>query len=134
MTKPVTIFPEVESKLVQVVCKKGKGEDKMVAYLSMVFGALLKMLAVAAGALYVGMVLMSYRTDGPRHRLNLESRDPARSAERLVIWLGVKVLHAGIRFAGAILKMLMEASAEVGEWFMRLSPAVQESIRSRFLV
>jgi len=28
----------------------------------------------------------------------------------------------------------MEASAEVGEWFMRRNPTVQESIRSRFLV
>jgi hypothetical protein len=106
----------------------------MVTYLSIVLGALLKMLAVAAGALYAGMVLMRYRADAPRYRLNLEYRDPARSAQHLVVWLGVKVLDAGVRLARVILNMLMEASAEVGEWFIRLSPAVQEIFRSRFLV
>jgi hypothetical protein len=52
----------------------------------------------------------------------------------LVVWLGVKVLDACLRFASAILNMLLEASAEVGEWFIRRSPAMQESIRSRFLL
>jgi len=54
--------------------------------------------------------------------------------QHLVVWLGVKVLAACLRFAGAVFNMLLEASAEVGEWFMRRSPTVQESIRSRFLV
>ena len=98
------------------------------------FGHLLTWLAVAAGALYAGMVLMKYRTDGPRYRLSFELRDAARSMRNLVVWLGVKVLDAWLRFAGAIFNMLLEASAEVGEWFMRRSPAVQQSIRSRFLV
>jgi hypothetical protein len=106
----------------------------MVTYLSTVFGHLLKWLAVAAGAIYAGMVPMRYRTDGPHYRLSFELRDPARSAQHLVVWLGVKVLEACLRFAGAILNMLLEASAEVGEWFMRRSPTVQQSIRSRFLV
>jgi len=57
----------------------------MATYLSIVFGALLKLLAVAAGALYAGIVLMKYRTVGRRHRLNLELRDPARSAEHLAV-------------------------------------------------
>jgi len=45
----------------------------------------------ARGALYAGMVLMKYRTVGRCYRLNLELRDPARSAEHLAVWLGVKV-------------------------------------------
>jgi hypothetical protein len=106
----------------------------MVTYLSIVFGRLLTWLAIAAGALFAGMVLMRYRTDGPHYRLSFELRDPARSVVHLLVWLGVKVLEACLWFAGAILNMLLEASAEVGEWFMRRSPAVQESIRSRFLV
>ncbi len=106
----------------------------MVTYLSIVFGHLLTWLAVAAGALYAGMVLMRFRTDGPHHRLSFELRDPTRSVVHLVVWLGVKVLEACVRFTSAILNILLEASAEVGEWFMRRSPAVQESIRSRFLV
>jgi hypothetical protein len=52
----------------------------------------------------------------------------------LAVWLGVKVLEACLRFARAILNMLLEASAEVGEWFIRRTLAVQESVRSRFLV
>jgi hypothetical protein len=54
--------------------------------------------------------------------------------QHLVVWLGVKVCDACLRFAAAIFNMLLEASAEVGEWFMRRSPTVQQSIRSRFLV
>ena len=106
----------------------------MVTYLSMVFGHLSRWLAVPAGALYAGMVLMRYRTDGPHYRLNLELRGPGRWLVHLVVWLGVKVLDVCLRFAGAILNMLLEASAEVGEWFIRRSPAMQESIRSRFLL
>jgi len=52
----------------------------------------------------------------------------------LVVWLGVKVLGGCLRIARAILNMLLEASAEVGEWFIRVSPAVRKSIRSRFRV
>jgi len=106
----------------------------MATYLSTVFGALLKLLAVAAGALYVGMVLMKYRTDGRQYRLNLELGDPARSAEHLVVWLGVKVLDGCVRSATVIFNMLLEASIEVAQWFIHRSPAVQERIRSRFLV
>jgi len=77
---------------------------------------------------------MRYFADGPHYRLSFDLRDPARSVVHLLVWLGVKVLQVGLRFARAFLNILLEASAEVGEWFMRRSPAVQESIRSRFLV
>ena len=106
----------------------------MVTYLSIVFRHLLTWVTFAAGALYAGMVLMRYLTDGPRYRFTFDLRDPARSVVHLVVWVGVKVLEASLRFAKAILNMLLEASAEVGEWLMRRSPAVQQSIRSRFLV
>jgi hypothetical protein len=106
----------------------------MVTYLSVVFGHLLRWLAVVAGILYAGMVLMTYFADGPYYRLSFDLRDPTRSVVNLLVWLGVKVLQVGLRFARAILNILLEASAEVGEWFMRRSPAVQESVRSRFLV
>jgi hypothetical protein len=109
-------------------------KEKMVTHLSIVFGHLLRWLAVAAGALYAGMVLMRYRMDRPHYRLSFEVRDLTRSVVHLVVWLGVKVLQACLWFARAILNMLLEASAEVGEWFMRRSPTVAESVRSRFLV
>ena len=106
----------------------------MVSYLSIVLGQLLGWLVAAAAALYVGVVLVSYGTAGPRYRLNLNLREPARSTQQLVVWLGVKVLEGCIRIAKSILNTLLEASAEVGEWLIRRSPAVQESVRSRFLV
>jgi hypothetical protein len=106
----------------------------MVTYLNMVLGHLLTWLAFAAGAVYAGMVLMRYRTDGPHYRLSFEVHDPARSLQHLAVWLGVKVLEGCLRITRAILNVLLEASAEVGEWFIRLNPTMQESIRSRFLV
>ena len=106
----------------------------MVTYLNMVLGHLLTWLAFAAGAVYAGMVLMGYRMDGPHYRLSFQLQDPLRSVKHLLVWLGVKVLQGCLRFTTAILNTLLEASAEVGERFIRLSPAVQESIRSRFLV
>jgi hypothetical protein len=106
----------------------------MVTYLSMVLGHLLSWLAFSALALYAGVVVMKYRTDGLCYRLGFELEDPARSLQHLAVWLGVKALQGCLRMAGAILNLLLEASADVGEWLIRFSPGVQESIRSRFLV
>ena len=106
----------------------------MVTYMSMLLGQLLSWLVFAAAALYVAVVLVSYRMAGPRYRLNLNLHEPGRSTQQLGVWLGVKVLEGFVRIAKSTLNTLLEASAEVGEWLMRRSPAVQESIRSRFLV
>jgi len=106
----------------------------MVMYLYIVLGHLLRWLAFAAGAVYAGTVLMTYRMLGPHYRLSFQLQDPAGSLKRLLVWLGVKVLQGCLRIGTAILNTLLEASAEVGERFIRLSPAVQESIRSRFFV
>lgn len=106
----------------------------MAMHFGIVLGAILKLLGIAAAVLYAGMVLARYRTDGPRYRLNLEVRDPARSLEYLTEWLGVKALDACVMFGRALLSLLVEASAEVGEWLMQRKPALQANIRSRFLV
>jgi len=106
----------------------------MATYLSILLGHLLSWLVVAAAALYVAVVLVSYRTAGPRYRLNFNLAEPGRSTQHLGVWLGVKVLEGCIRIAKSTLNSLLEASADVGQWLMRRSPAVQESVRSRFLV
>ncbi len=106
----------------------------MVTYFSILLGHLLSWLVVAAAALYVAVVLVIYRTAGPRYRLNFNLAEPARSTRQLGVWLGVKVLEACVRMSKSTLNTLLEASAEVGEWFMRRNPSVQENIRSRFLV
>jgi hypothetical protein len=76
-------------------------------------------LTVLAGvALYTGLVLMRYLKGGPHLRPRFDLRDPARSAERLAVWLGVKALTLAARVVAPIFGMLSEASAEVGEWFL----------------
>jgi hypothetical protein len=106
----------------------------MATDMSIVFGTLWKLLAVAAGAIYAGIVLMRFRAGKPHYRLTFELRDPGRSVENLVIWPGVKVLEGCLQIASCILNILLEASAEVGVWCMRRRPAVVERIRARFLV
>jgi hypothetical protein len=103
-------------------------------YLSMVVSHLLAWLAVGAGAIYAALVLTWYNTDGPNYRVGFDHREPVRSAKLLLVWLGVKILDVCLRSARALWEALLEASAEVGEWLMRRSPAVQATVRSRFLV
>jgi len=91
-------------------------------------------LLVLLGLVYVGLVLMTYAIFGPSYRLALDAEAPVRSTERLLIWLGVKVLHAGVRIFRASLDLLSETSAEVGDWFLRRAGRdVQAAYRSRFL-
>jgi len=106
----------------------------MISYFSLLLGQLLTWVAVAAVALYAGIVVMKYRADGASHHLDFSLDNPVWSLLQLAIWLGVKAVAACVRMGKPLLNSLLEASAEVGEWFMRRNPAVQESIRSRFLV
>jgi hypothetical protein len=107
----------------------------MAQIVSTLFQGFFRLLLVAGGLLYAGLVLMSYRTDGGHFRLKFDLRDPARSAERLLVWLGVRAIDTVIRLAKPVYYMLAEASAEVGEWFIRRrSPEVQAALRSRFMV
>lgn len=107
----------------------------MLAMISAILGGVLKLLLVGGVVVYAGLVLMSYRTDGSHSELRLELSDPARSAERLLVWLGVKAVAAVLRIARGLLDALSEASAEVGEWFIRRrDPEVQAAVRSRFMI
>jgi hypothetical protein len=83
-----------------------------------VFGGLLKLAMVAGAALYFGLVLTNYRTERAPVRPQMKWRDPAHSAQRLAIWLGVKALALAIRMGTPIFGMLSEASADVGDWFL----------------
>ncbi len=102
---------------------------------SLVLVGLAKIVLIAGAVLYLGLILMAYRTDGPASHLRLDLRDPARSLERLLVWLGVRVLDLGLRILRALFGALADASAEVGEWFLRhRDPEVQASFRSRFMI
>jgi hypothetical protein len=86
------------------------------------------------GIIYLGLVLMTYTIFGPSYRLILDIEAPVRSIERLLIWIGVRILHAGVRILRASLDLLSDASAEVGDWFVRRAGRnVQAAYRSRFL-
>ncbi len=87
--------------------------------LNSMFMEFINLAILAGGILYAGLVLMSYRTEGPHYRVRFDSKDPARSAQRLLVWLGVKALAFVMRVGIPILGMLSEASAVVGEWFLR---------------
>jgi len=98
-----------------------------------IFMSLFDMLIFAIGAIYTWLVLASYRTKGSDYRPQINSQAPARSAENLLIWLGVKTLALTLRFGRPVFGMLAEASAEVGEWYLRRrDPKAIASFRSRF--
>jgi len=86
--------------------------------LQIVFKGFLELALLAGSALFAGLVLMEYRTQGPHPHPPLNGRDLAHSAERWAVWMGVKGLELAVRAAGAFFGMLSEASAEVGEWFL----------------
>ena len=89
--------------------------------------------AVAALA-YTGLVVVTYWMLGNRFRLNLDRREPGRSAIRLAVWVGVRFLTVTVRALGALFELLSDTSADVGEWFLsRQSARVRAAFRSRFL-
>jgi hypothetical protein len=106
----------------------------MTTTLEVLFWSTVKLFLVALGILYVGMVLVSYRTEGLRYRLRLQRNDLARSAERLLVWLGLRGIGLLLHGAAAVLGMLSEASADVAEWFIRRGGGkLEATYRSRFL-
>jgi hypothetical protein len=106
----------------------------MFPILEVAFWAAFKLLLGAFGILYAGLVLMAYRTEGERHRLRLDKRDPAGSAAQLLVWAGVRAMATVVRVGRTALEMLSDASAEVGEWYIRRRGGQVEAIfRSHFL-
>ena len=83
-----------------------------------IFSGLLELVLLAGALFYVTFVLLSYLQGKGYVRPRLDFHDPARSFERLAVWLGVKALVLTLRVVTAIFEMLSEASAEVGDWFL----------------
>jgi hypothetical protein len=86
--------------------------------LQSVFNGFLKLALLAGGAFYASLVLIGYRTEGSHLRPQVDWRDPAHSAERWAVWLGVRTLTLAVRVAAPVFGMLSEASADVGEWVL----------------
>jgi hypothetical protein len=87
-------------------------------YLQGLLMGLLELALLAGAALYAGLVLTSYRTEGRNLVPHVDRRDLTHSAERLAVWPGVMALALVVQVATPIFGMLSEASAEVGEWFL----------------
>jgi hypothetical protein len=99
----------------------------------MLVGVVVKLLVIAAGVLYGSLVVATYAKEGPDLPLRLELGDPARSAERLLVWMGVRATAAIVRAFRWILELLYEASADVGAWAVSKSNArMQARVSSRF--
>jgi hypothetical protein len=105
----------------------------MPSMLEIVFWGTVKFLLIALGIVYSGLVLMAYRTEGPRCPLRLDWQRPMRAIQQLLVWLGVKMLAASVVIGRTFLEMLSEASAEVGEWYLRRRGEAGATVRSRFL-
>jgi hypothetical protein len=88
---------------------------------------------LASAGVYAGLVALGYATEGPEYHFSFNLRSPLRSTERLLVGLGVRITGAIVRLGKSALENLFEASAEVGEWFVRRNPSLQEHVRSRFL-
>jgi hypothetical protein len=84
----------------------------------MLFWTTVKIFAAVSLVLYLRLVAMTYRTEGPAFHFRVTLADPIRSAKRLLVWLGVKAEAALLRIGTATLDALFEASAEVGEWYV----------------
>ena len=99
-----------------------------------VFIGLFDLAVLIAGIVYTGLVLMSYRTDGPSFRPQINLHQPVHSVRALLVWLGVKILALTLRLGRPFFGILSEASADVGEWYLGgRDPETIAKFRSRFL-
>ena len=79
---------------------------------------LLELALLAGAAIYAGLVLIRYGSDGGHHRPEWDFHDPVHSVEHWAVWLGVMLLALVVRVVAPVFAMLSEASADVGDWFL----------------
>ena len=82
------------------------------------FTGVIKLLLVGIAVLYAGLVLIVWRTEGIHDRVPFDWKDPARSGERLLVWIGVRGISAVLQGLEGALEILEEASADVGDWLL----------------
>ena len=82
------------------------------------FIGVVKLFLAGVIVLYTGLVLIALRTEGAHYQVRFDWRDPARSGERLLVWIGVKGVSAVLHGLKAALDTLEDASADVGEWLL----------------
>lgn len=95
----------------------------------------LKLALLLGILLYGGLVLTSYIAfGGSGCQAHFNFNEPAWSLEQFALWCGVRALGLAVRLQKAISEQLIQASADVGEWFIsKCSAKAQGEFRSRFL-
>jgi hypothetical protein len=79
---------------------------------------IVKLFLAGAAVLYAGLVFIAWQSEGADYRVRFEWADPARSGERLLVWVGVKVVTAVLERLKWALEILEDASADLGEWLL----------------
>ena len=82
------------------------------------FLGVLKLILLGLVALYAVLILMTLRTEGTHCPLRIAPHNPARSAGRLLVWLGLRTAAAVLSALEAGLNILEDTSADVGEWML----------------
>ncbi len=106
----------------------------MTAIINLVGWHAVHFLWITSAIIYAGLVILGYAMEGARYQIRFNCDSIFRSAERLLVGIGVRALGLILHAASAILDPLFETSAQVGEWFTRSSSAeTQARYRSRFI-
>jgi hypothetical protein len=82
------------------------------------FLGVLKLILTGMVVFYALLVMKTLRTGGTLDQLRFNSHNPARSSERFLVWLGVRMAAATLAVLKACLNILEDASADVGEWVL----------------
>ena len=82
------------------------------------FTGVIKLFLAGVCVLYAGLVLIAWRTEGIHDRVPFDWKDPARSVERLLVWVGLRGVSAVLHGLRGALEILEDASADVGDWLL----------------
>lgn len=78
----------------------------------------LKFFLVGLVLLYAVQVLLTLRSKGPHYQLKFDRHAPARSADQVLVWFGVRVTAGILNALKASLNILEDTSADLGEWVL----------------
>ncbi len=100
----------------------------MTSVLRLWFWEASKLAFVALGMFYAVYVLVTYSNSGPNYRPSLDPDDPIHSFERILLWLGIKIIAAAVTVGRKVFDYLSEPSADVGHWVIGKSPLLERLI------
>ncbi len=102
--------------------------------INFILGWTLRLVFILIAMLYGGLVLTSYAINGAGCPLRFDAEEPVRSMQQVLVWSGVRLLDLMLRTLSVFWKLLVEASADLGEWFVsKRSMKLQTKVRSHFL-